>query len=122
MPTLDRGARAVWGALMVCSTGCATLGWRLWPNTQSYQYDREVTVDVHSHPEGATVFGEDGRPLGTAPFTYRTHHKVERIRRSRSWRGIAAGCVLDIGASVGFLYAWSQNADLSSSDTHAFDS
>jgi len=120
MPMLYWG-RVLICALIVSSTGCATLGWRLWPNTRSYQYDREVTVEVHSSPEGATVVGEDGKPLGIAPFTYRTHHKVERVRRSRSGRGMAVGCALDLAASAALFYAWGQNADFETG-THLFDS
>src|SRR5436190_17099701 len=76
-------------------SGCATLGYRLTKHADTYQYDRDVAVEVHSDPEGAQVFA-DGKPIGTAPFTYHAHHRVERTRYTRSGKGIRGGCVLDV--------------------------
>ncbi len=100
-------ARLGLSAIVVCATGCASLGWRIWPEKRSYQFEREVTVEVQSSPSGATVF-EDGKPIGTAPFTYRGRHKVERTRRSRSAKAIVPGCALDLIGSAVLFTKWFQ--------------
>jgi hypothetical protein len=91
--------------LGVCTSGCATLGWRYFPNTRTYHYEREVTVDVQSFPEGATVY-EDGKAIGTAPLRHRTRHQVKRVRKSHSGVGIALGCVADAPIAYALFDKW----------------
>jgi len=93
--------------LAVCASGCATLGWRLFPNTRTYHYQREVVVDVQSSPEGATVY-EDGKLIGTAPFRHRSHHDVKRVRRSRSGTGLVLGCVASTAIAGTVFREWVQ--------------
>ena len=115
---------AIW-VLIICTSGCASLGWRLWPKQRSYRYAREVTVEVQSVPTGATIVDADGKPVGTAPFTYRTHHEVERVRRSRSGAGLVTGCVVGMAAASVLFYKWGQGVYVDGEPigtTHFFDS